>query len=62
MSYIEARKCFDENRRVIGDPMSNPLLWNLSVGLSFLADAAEADAKQLKAQIAQLAQAQQRQK
>jgi hypothetical protein len=61
MSYFEARKCFDENNRLIS-PVDNPINWNLSNRLSNLADAVEFDMKRIQLQLSQILQALQRSK
>ena len=52
MKSDEAIKCFDENRRLFGDPHCNPEEFNLYNGLASLAEAV----KEIQIQIRQLHQ------
>jgi hypothetical protein len=38
MSFAKAKKCFDENKSMIGEPMADPKTFNLNQGLSILAN------------------------
>ena len=51
MTYEEAKRCFDENSTLIGDPKGDPLTWNLSVGLEALTSALQADLHALRQQL-----------
>lgn len=60
MSYYEVEKCIKENQDIIGDPTSDPLMWNLSVALLNLSEAIEYDLGQIKTVLGTIASSQQR--
>jgi hypothetical protein len=47
MAYDDAKQCFEENRRLIGDAANDRLMWNVSVGLLHLTTALEKDLERL---------------
>ena len=51
MTYYTAQKCFEENLRLIGEPMSNPLMYNLSTGLLNLTRQLQTDISQLQTDV-----------
>ena len=61
MTFYKAKDCFKDNLQIIGSAKSNPLLWNLSVGLNQLAEALESDLGQIKHDLARITQDLQRQ-
>jgi hypothetical protein len=42
----EAKKCFEQNLTMLGNPQSDPLAWNLYSGLLHLVEALEGDWRQ----------------
>ena len=50
MTYEDAEQCFDENRRLIGNPTTreDALIWNISTGLSHLTSALRSDLQQIE--------------
>ena len=57
MSYATAKKCFQENLDMVGDPMSDPQTFNLNVGLLNLTDEIESDISHIKTALRQIAAA-----
>jgi len=58
MSYHMAKKCFEENKALVGpDPMTDPQTWNLNNGLANLTDAIHADLAEIQRLLAQIARA-----
>ena len=60
MGYHEAQRCFDENAALLGNPPSDPILWNLNAGIARAAKAIEDDLADIKDLLRRLLQAQQR--
>ena len=58
MSYYQAKKCFDENVKLLGLPSQDRLMWNLNVGLTNLVFALEADLAEMERKIDQILKAQ----
>jgi len=54
MSYQKAHECFAENQRLIQDPMSDALNWNLNAGLDELTETIQQDIAQIQAQLAHI--------
>jgi hypothetical protein len=55
MTYVKAKECFEENKRLIS-PRKDPVAYNLSVGLDNLTNAMEADMATIKTLLMQIAQ------
>ena len=58
MSYLTARKCFQDNIHIINKPKTDEqtFIWNLSNGLTQLSDAISADLSALESQLSQISQ------
>lgn len=55
MTYYQAKQCFDENSQLLQqNPMDQPYIWNLSVGLSNLTQALESGQNQIVALLQQI--------
>lgn len=48
MSYLTAKRCFEENVEMIGEPMSDPQTFNLNQGLHAIASQLNQDMHALK--------------
>jgi hypothetical protein len=56
-SYDMANKCFEENKRRLGVPDTDPEAWNLNTGLANLTGAIEGDLSEIKQLLRQIASA-----
>jgi hypothetical protein len=48
MSYLKAKECFEENIKKYLDPRTDPVLYNLNVGLVHLAQQLQLDHRKLE--------------
>jgi hypothetical protein len=54
VSYQQAKACFTQNLDSIGDPMSDPMNWNLNSGLDELTSCVQRDMAQIQATLTQI--------
>jgi len=54
MSINKAIACFDENKKLIGEPMNNPQAFNLNQGLAILAREIDSELSSIRSDIRKL--------
>ena len=47
-NYAMAKKAFEENKALLGNPDADPQTWNLNVGLANLTGSVESDLAEIK--------------